>query len=155
VGLLSRLFGQHPSAQWPPGSARPAIDLERQAVGPVRLGDALEAAKPFGPPQRVSNAGPHAVRLEYAGFDLEFRDDKLVCAGFDLEDAKRVTVGGFTLSPASTPLDVQAWLGEPTSDSRSRDGLRWLDYERGEVTLALEYDDGKLACVQVYAKGWA
>ena len=154
MGLLSGLFGKDPTSDWPAPAAQPAIDLERHAIGPLKLGDPVESARPLGRPQKRRNSGPGCVLLEYGTYNLEFRDGRLACVHFDVEGAGKVVVGGFTLSGASTPLDAKAWFGEPTSDSQDS-GLRWLDYERGEATLALEFDAGKLDCVQLYARGWA
>ena len=60
------------------------------------------------------------------------------------------------LSKLATDGDPNAQfrLGERTSDSAG-DGLRWLDYERDGATLALEFDDDGLTCVQLYAEGYA
>ena len=66
-----------------------------------------------------------------------------------------MVVGTFELTADTTPVDVQVYLGDPSSDTSSNDGLRWIDYERGEATLALEFDEGKLAYVQLYAEGYA
>ena len=33
--------------------------------------------------------------------------------------------------------------------------LRWIDYERGGATLALELTGGRLTCVQLYGEGYA
>ena len=153
--LFERLFAKHPSAGWPRGSGpAPSLDLDRATVGPMRLGDPLEAARPFGRPVNVS-AGAAGETLEYDGFQLEMQDGKLICAAFDLDHRERVVVGTFELTADTTPVDVQVYLGDPSSDTSSNDGLRWIDYERGEATLALEFDEGKLAYVQLYAEGYA
>jgi len=154
MGLLSRLLGKDLTADWPPAAGIPSLDLERHAVGPLRLGDPVEGARALGRPQAAKGDPGGGMLLDYGTYDLQFRDGRLLCAGFDMEAASQVTVAGFTLSTATTPLDAMAWLGEPTSDSQEGD-LRWIDYERGEATLALEFDGGKLACVQLYAEGFA
>jgi hypothetical protein len=157
MGFLSKLLGgdDDPTADWPPATGKPAIDFENHAVGPIRLGEPVEKARPLGRPLGGRRFGPGGTLLEYEEFDLEFdKSGALVCAKFDILDKERVTVAGFALSAKTTPLDVKSWIGEPTSDSEEVK-LRWLDFERGDATLALEYRDGKLGCVQLYAKGYA
>ena len=154
MGLLSKLFGKDdPTADWPAATGKPALDPEHHAVGPLLIGDPIEKTRALGRPERVTQ-GAGGTRLEYADFDLEFSQGRLACATFKLDPGKSVAVAGFTLTPTSTPLDVQAWLGEPSSDGREGK-LRWLDFERGDSTLALEYTDGKLSCVQLYGKDFA
>jgi hypothetical protein len=156
MGLLSKLFGKEdPTAGWPAATGKPAIDLERGAVGPIRLGDPVEKARELGRPDSAKRLGPSGGLLEYAEFDLEFDKGQLVCAQFDLDAGQRVSVAGFGLSPASTPLDIKSWLGDPTSDSDDGKRLRWIDFERGDATLALEFTDGRLSCVQLYGKDYA
>ena len=117
------------------------------------LGASLDQARSFGRPKRV--VGTAAGRtLEYERFDLEFSDDRLACAKFDLDEGDSVTVGDIRLTPATKPLDIQVWFGDPSSDS-SEGELRWIDYEREGATLALEFTDGRLTCVQLYAEGYA
>ena len=155
MGLLAKLFRKDdPTADWPAATGKPALDPERQSVGPLRLGDPVEKARALGRPERVTRQRATGTLLEYADFELEFANGKLVCATFNLDPGKSVAVAGFTLTPTSTPLDLQAWLGAPSSDGREGK-LRWLDFERGDATLALEYTEGKLSCVQLYGKGYA
>lgn len=133
----------------------PILDLERQSVGSVRLGDAVEAAGCLGPPQRIRGSAGRNQTLEYAAFELEFQDNRLVCVKFDLDEGSSVHVGDIRLSRAVKPLDVQVWFGEPSSDSTGGGGLRWIDFERNGATLALEFDREGLSCVQLYAEGYA
>ena len=148
-------FSKDPTADWPPTAAKPSIDFENHAVGPIRLGDPVEKARALGRPLGSRRWGQGGTLIEYQEFDLEFdKSGALVCAKFDILDDERVTVAGFALSSRTKPLDVRAWIGDPTSDSEEGK-LRWLDFERGDATLALEYQDGKLGCVQLYAKGYA
>lgn len=93
--------------------------------------------------------------LEYAGFELDFRDGRLACAKFDLDGPGSVSVGDIRLSRSTKPLDAQVWFGEPSSDSTGAGDLRWIDFERDGATLALEFDAKGLACVQLYAEGYA
>jgi hypothetical protein len=131
------------------------LDLERQSVGPVRLGDSLEAAGSLGRPQRVRSRSKNQT-LEYAGFELEFHADRLVCIKFDIDPGSSVSVGDdIRLSRAVKPLDAHVWFGEPSSDSTGGAGLRWIDFERDGATLALEFDAEGLRCVQLYAEGYA
>jgi hypothetical protein len=154
MNLFSRLLkGDDPTGKWPPPSGKPAIDLDGK-VGPLRLGDPLDQARPLGRPEKYDATGTD-VDLEYDGYHLEFKEGRLVCAAFDIDGGTRVAVGEFTLSSAATPLDVQVWLGDPSSDSTSGDGLRWIDYERSGNTLALEFEKEKLVYVQLYAEGYA
>jgi hypothetical protein len=157
MGLLSKLLGtQDPTATWPAAGPPPALGLEGGQVGPLKLGDPLEAAKPLGRPGRITKMLANTLLLEYDAYDLEFKDARLVCTKFDLDDrGDRVTVAGFALSGATTPLDIKSWFGDPTSDSTGAGNLRWIDYERDGCTLALEFEDGKLRCVQLYAEGYA
>lgn len=130
------------------------LDLERQSLGPVRLGDALEAARPLGKPVRVRRRGG-GTTLEYAQFDLEFLADRLVCVKFDIDEGSQVHIGDLCLRRGAKPIDALVWFGEPASDSSGGDGLRWIDFERSGATLALEFDAGGLRCVQLYAAGYA
>ena len=134
---------------------RPRIDLESGAVGPMRLGDPPADAQAMGAPRRTRKTGGGGTVLEFEGFQLEFHEGRLACAAFDLGDMDRVTVGDFTLTRATTPLDMHVWLGDPASDSTDGGKLRWVDFERPGATLALEFEDGKLKYVQLYADGYA
>ena len=132
------------------------LDLERQAVGPLRLGDTFDDAKVFGRPKRFhgsKRAGDQT--LEYASFGLEFKDGRLVCVKFDVDEGDAVNVGDIRLSRATKPLDALVWFGDPTSDSTGGGDLRWIDFEREGATLALEFDGTGLSCVQLYAEGYA
>jgi hypothetical protein len=148
--------GKDPTAGWPAGGPAPTLDLERQAVGPLRLGDSFDQAKIFGKPERLRGPARGANQvLEYPGFELEFQGGRLVCAKFDLDGHSGVNVGDIRLSRATKPLDAQVWFGEPSSDSTGGGGLRWIDFSRDGATLALEFDGKGLACVQLYAEGYA
>lgn len=153
------MFGNEkdPASHWPAAGQVPTLDLERQAVGPLRLGDSFDGAKTFGRPQRVCGPAKGGNRtLEYASFELQFKEGRLVCAKFDLDDRASVNVvGDIRLSRATKPLDAQVWFGEPSSDSTGGGDLRWMDFERDGATLALEFDAKGLACVQLYAEGYA
>jgi hypothetical protein len=149
------MFGKSkdPTADWPPAGAPPTLHLDRAAVGALPLGGSFEQARSFGRPKR-HGGGEKARLLEYERYELEFTDDRLVCAKFDLDEGDSVNVGDMRLTPTTKPLDIQVWFGEPTSDGSEGD-LRWIDYERGGATLALEFTDGRLTCVQLYAEGYA
>ena len=145
-----------PTSDWPAAGQIPTLDLGRQAVGPLRLGDCLDGAKTFGRPKRLrgpANGGNQL--LEYASFELEFQDGRLVCAKFDIDGPASVNVGDIRLSRLTKPLDAQVWFGEPSSDSRGGAGWRWIDFVCGGATLALEFDAKGLTCVQLYAEGYA
>ena len=133
----------------------PALDLERQSFGRLRLNATLEEAKELGPPKRKLGSGAQQV-LEYAGgYELEFQEGRLVCVKFDIDDRVSANVvGDIRLSRATQPVDVQVWFGDPTSDSAAGE-RRWIDYEREGATLALEFDAKGLSCVQLYAEGYA
>lgn len=148
--------GRDPTSDWAPPGQPPSLDLDRQAVGPLRLGDAFEAAKVFGRPGRWRGpSGGGGQLLEYASYELDFRDGRLACAKFDIARGASVTVGDIPLSRATKPLDALVWFGEPSSDSTGGGDLRWIDYVREGATLALEFDGKGLACVQLYAEGYA
>lgn len=152
------MFGKDkdPTANWPAVGQPPTLDLERQAVGPLRLGDSFDGAKNLGRPKRLHGSTREGnLVLEYASFELEFQAGRLVCAKFDIDGPASVNVGDFRLSRATKPLDAQAWFGDPSSDSRGGGDLRWLDFEREGATLALEFDAKGLSCVQLYAEGYA
>lgn len=145
-----------PTFDWPAAGQAPSLDLERQAVGPLRLGDSFDAARALGRPRRLrgpANGGNQV--LEYAGFELEFKAGLLVCAKFDIDDRSGVNVGDIRLSRSTKPLDAQVWFGEPSSDSTGGGDLRWIDFLRDGATLALEFDAKGLTCVQLYAEGYA
>lgn len=152
------MFGKRkdPTSDWPPAGQAPSLDLERHSVGPLRLGDAFEAAKVFGRPARWRGpAGGESQLLEYEGFELDFRDGRLACAKFDIARGASAMVGDIRLSRATKPLDALVWFGEPSSDSTGGGDLRWIDFVRDGATLALEFDGKGLVCVQLYAEGYA
>jgi hypothetical protein len=122
----------------------------------MRLGDPFDGAKAFGKPKRMRGpaSGGNQV-LEYAAFELDFRDGRLACAKFDLDGPESVNIGDIRLSRSTKPLDAQVWFGEPSSDSTGGGDLRWIDFERDGATLALEFDAKGLRCVQLYAEGYA
>ena len=132
----------------------PSIDLARQSVGPLRLGDPPDAAASLGKPARVHGCAGNEV-LEFDEFELEFSEGRLVCAKFDIDEGSGVSVGDYRLTRATKPLDVQVWFGDPASDSKGGGSLRWIDFERDGATLALEFDAKGLSCVQLYAAGYA
>ncbi len=157
MGLFDRLFKSDPTAAWPPAKGKaPAIDLENLGVGPLRLGDPFEKARAFGRPVRFAQRaeGQGKQLLDYDGFDLEFDGGEFVCLQVDLYDGGEVSAAGLTLRGATTPADVRAWLGAPTSES-TREDIVNLSYERNGASLDLEFDDEGLACVQYYRDGWA
>jgi hypothetical protein len=104
-----------------------------------------------------------AAILEYdgVGMDLTFHDGKLRCIAFttasdgDRPGRSQPTIGGLKVSEKTTPEDVLASFGEPASDSRAPEGLRWIEYQRGSATLEFEFDEGLLGFVQCYAEGYA
>lgn len=148
--------GKDPTSDWPPPGQAPSLDLERQAVGPLPLGDAFEAAKAFGRPKRWRGpAGGGSQVLEYASFELDFRDGRLACAKFDIDRGASAIVGDIRLSRATKPLDALVWFGDPSSDSTGGGDLRWIDFARDGATLALEFDGKGLVCVQLYTEGYA
>ena len=148
--------GKDPTSDWPATGQPPTLDLERQAVGPLRLGDAFDGAKGLGRPKRLhGSANEGNLVLEYASFELEFQESRLVCVKFDIDGPADVNVGDIRLSRLTKPLDAQAWFGEPSSDSTGGGGLRWIDFLRDGATLALEFDAKGLSCVQLYAEGYA
>jgi hypothetical protein len=155
MGLLDRLRKKKDlTADWPEDGAAPALDIDVAAVGPVKLGDPLEAARALGKP--VSCRGEvGGYFLDYPRCGLEFRDDRLVCVHFNVDVEDEVVVGRHRLTFATTALDAQVYFGDPSSDSRSPDGLRWLAFERRGSTLELEFDEDALSCVQLYAEGYA
>jgi hypothetical protein len=144
---------EDPTADWPPARAVPALDLERCALGEVRLGDPIEKARSLGKPRKVSGKLPK-LALAYDTFELEFDETGLVCVSFDVDALSRIAVDRYELTRATQPIDAQVWFGDPASDSEA-DGLRWLDFPRGTATLALEFDEEGLDCVQLYAEGYA
>jgi hypothetical protein len=118
----------------------PLLDIDRQTFGPLRLGDPAERANGFSQP----------------GVEVEVIDGKVACFKFDVDAKSCVNVAGdIRLTRATKPLDAQVWFGEPASDSTGGGNLRWMDFERGSATLALEFDGGQLSCVQLYAEGYA
>jgi hypothetical protein len=141
------------TADWPPAGAAPILHLDPPAAGAVRIGGPLEQARSLGRPVRASGSAAGRL-LQYESFHLEFSDDRLVCAQFDLDEGDSVTVEDYRLTHTTKPVDVQVWFGDPSSDS-SDGNLRWIDYEREGATLALEFTGGLLTCVQLYAEGYA
>ena len=144
---------EDPTADWPPAQAVPPLDLEHCALGTLGLGDPFEKARSLGKPVKVSGKAPKRT-LSYQTFQLEFDDTGLVCVSFNVDEPSRVAVGQFELTRATQPIDAQVWFGDPASDTAA-DGLRWLDFQRGTATFALEFDEEGLDCVQLYAEGYA
>ena len=147
------MFGKtkDPTSDWPPAGRAPALDPQRHAIGPLRLGDPFEQARALGRPKRFRDG-----TLEYETFGLEFRDGRLVAVKFDIDEGSSVDVAGdIRLSRAVKPLDAHTWFGEPASDSTGGGNLRWIDFDRGGATLALEFTGERLSCVQLYAEGYA
>lgn len=144
---------EDPTAGWPPAQAAPGLDLEGHAIGALRLGDPMEKARSLGKPKKVSGKAPK-LGLHYETFLLEFDDRGLICVSFEVDEGSRVAVGAYELTRATQPIDAQVWFGDPASDSAG-DGLRWLDFQRGTATFALEFDEEGLDCVQLYAEGYA
>jgi len=132
----------------------PALDFERLAAGPIRLGDSPEAAAPLGKPGKVRGKKGDETH-EYEGFELQFQGGRLVCIKFDVDERTRVPIGDWHFARTTKPMDVHVWFGEPASDSTGGGDLRWIDYEREGATLALEFDAKGLSCVQLYAAGFA
>jgi hypothetical protein len=152
------MFGKpkDPTASWPETGQAAVLDLGRQAVGPLRLGDSFEGARAFGRPRRLRGPASAGTQvLEYDGFELEFREGRLVCAKFEFDGSAGMNIGDIRLSRAVKPLDALVWFGEPSSDSTGGGDLRWIDFARDGATLALEFDAKGLACVQLYADGYA
>ena len=135
----------------------PVLDLEALSFGPIRLGDPVAGAVAIGKPKRaLGDAKKGNQTLEYDAFQLEFSEGRLVCVKFDMDDRTVVNMAGdIHLKRATSPLDVQVWFGDPTSDSKGGGSLRWIDFERDGGTLALEFDAKGLNCVQLYAEGYA
>ena len=144
---------EDPTADWPAAQEAPALDLERCALGEVRLGDPFEKARSLGKPRKVSGKAPK-LAFEYETFQLEFGETGLACVSFNVDAPSRVAVGRYELTRLTQPIDAQVWFGNPMSDSEA-DGLRWLDFRCGSATLALEFDEEGLDCVQLYAEGYA
>jgi hypothetical protein len=152
------VFGKRddPTAGWPSTGAAPRLDLDGRSVGPLALGERFDAAEALGRPQRVRGSTRDGnMTFEYRAFSLEFRRGDLVCVKFDLDEGSSVAVGDVRLTRATKPLDAQVWFGDPASDSTGGGGLRWMDFAREGATLALEFDAGGLACVQLYGEGYA
>ena len=163
--LMGSLFGTDPTEGWPPHSGNaPVFDLEMLGVGSMRLGGPLEGARALGKPTRCRVPTKGAAILEYdgVGMDLTFHDGKLMCVAFttatdtDRPGRSEPTVGGYKIRAATTPDEVLAWFGEPTSDGSSTDGsLRWIEFRRGSATLEFEFDEEQLSFVQIYTEGYA
>ena len=150
MGLFSR---DDPTAGWPAAEGVPPLDLERLAIGGLRLADPWEDARALGKPRKFSGRAPR-ITLEYETFELQFDERGLLCVTFNVDASSRVAVGQYELTRKTQPMDAQIWFGDTESDSEA-DGLRWLDFRRGTATLALEFDEEGLDCVQLYAEGYA
>lgn len=62
-----------PTVDWPATGQAPTLDLERKAVGPLRLGDSFDGARSLGRPERFrGSASEGNLVLEYASYELEF-----------------------------------------------------------------------------------
>ena len=152
------MFGKRddPTASWPATGAAPVLDLANHSVGPLSLGDRIDAAEALGRPQRVHGSMADGnMTLDYPSFELQFSRGILVCVKFDVDEGSSVHVGDIQLTRSTQPLDVQVWFGDPASDSTDGKSLRWIDFERDGATLALEFTAGGLSCVQLYAEGYA
>lgn len=154
------MFGRRrddPTADWPAAGPVPVLDFDRQAIGPLRLGDPFADAQALGRPTKLHGSlEKGAFTLEYPAFELEFMRGHLACVKFELEGAASVPMAGdIRLVCATSPLDAQVWFGDPASDSTDGKRLRWIDFERGGATLALEFEGDELRCVQLYSEAYA
>ena len=152
------MFGKRgdPTAGWPSTGAAPVLDLGNRSVGPLALGDRFEGAEALGRPTRVQGSvSDGSFTFEYPTFELQFMRGMLACVKFDIDEDTSAQVGDVRLSRAVKPLDVQVWFGDPASDSTGPGGLRWIDFERGGATLALEFTGQALTCVQLYSGEYA
>ena len=143
--------------------AAPDIDPANAAIGPLTFGCALEAASVFGRPTRFVGSERDYCELLYAaaGFQIDFDSGHLAYAAFfvaadELLPALDITFcevrlrGIGVLTWASTPRDVEALLGPPTSRDDDPDESVWC-YEMETVTVELEFGStGKLKRVNVF-----
>jgi hypothetical protein len=162
MGLLDLLLRRQPdpTANWPPCTGDlPAVAVEPFALGPLRFGEHVELARPFGRPEKVRRSKQGGVYWLYYrrwGVELEFEDHKFAEIVFLIGDecwagdkgAPRCQPqldNGLQLTPATTIDDILTRFGPPRERDDDEDGETVLFYQTGQTHLDFEFNTGRLA----------
>lgn len=154
-----------PTREWPEQAARiPDFDWSSLSLGPLRFGDPVERAEAFGRPDTFRWTQPGYCELFYARAGLLIAFDR---GGFSYiawligADAGRPERQGthyatpsldgeLTLTPATTPDQIRARLGEPLSEDTD-EATSVLIYAGEGIVLEFEFDpSGSLKRWNVY-----
>lgn len=172
MGLFSKLFGRppDPTADWPIVSdPLPAIQLEPFAIGRLRLGDPLDAARFLGRPDKCDlSKTPGMLTLDYAsrGFELAFDEFRLSDAEFylgygtffspDPEEplCSLCLADGTQLNAETTRQDIEQLLGKPTkSKVDPEDGDEDWSYHLRGLAMRFKFTrEGRLAVWSLFGE---
>jgi hypothetical protein len=150
------LFGRRPDPTWDwpiEVPAVPDLDLSRMALGSLRFGDAVEAARGLGRPDRFrwKDGGYCELLYARAGFQLDFEDGRLCYMAFfigadadgpshpALSPSEPRIRGESPLTAETGKDDLQRRFGPPGSED-SDDDETVLYYRRDRVTMEFELD---------------
>ena len=165
--MLRRFFAKlratrrDPTRDWPRASiSAPSVDCARRAVGELRFGDSLSAARCFGRPDAFRWTQPGYCELLYAGagFQIDFDSGRFAYAAFFVaedEHAPRVSfstprVDSIQLSRETSFEQIEAAFGRPVSRDRDDDETI-LFYARRDIAIEFEVSSpGLLKRVNVY-----
>ena len=133
--------------------ASPAFDLSRMALGSLRLGDQMEAARFLGRPDSFRWTSDAYCELLYAraGFQLDFEGGRLCYVAFfvggdthlpthpSLSLSQPQIRGGMRLTQRTGRKELLRHFGRPVSEDSDSDETI-LYYVRGGVTMEFELD---------------
>lgn len=125
MGLFSMFFGKSVfSRDWPPSTGYiPEVDLQRGAIGSLRFGDPIEAARSFGKPTEHRIYGSDASaqsgsgNLQYRdiGLELEYERGRFVLMAFVIaEEEGGVRYVNKSVEPSVLMASVIAEEDHPT-----------------------------------------
>jgi hypothetical protein len=159
--LLDKLSGRRPdpTLNWPAGTTTtPQLNIAEKRVGELRFGDALDAAKQCGRPDRFSFLNPDYCELLYAnaGFQIDFKEGKFCYVAYFIGPDGRHTpdhpelrfsrprllvdaLHPIALSQQLEANAIERLLGEPKSrDTDAEETI--LFYNLAGLTLEFEFD---------------
>lgn len=152
---------QDPTANWSEAPLQvPDVCLETAAVGQLKFGDALAAARYLGKPDEWRRSEPDYLELVYAraGFQLDFEHERLAYVAFLIgpDAGPPVTAhravctpqlrGGRRFSAQTSREDLIATLGDPESiDAEDKDEVVLSFFAQG---LVLEFELNSAGRVQ-------
>jgi hypothetical protein len=172
MGLFSKLFGgiPDPTADWQVVTdPLPVIRLQPFALGELRFGDKLDAARFLGRPDQCDlSKTPGMFTLVYTsrGFELAFDDFRLSEAEFYLgygtffspePDEAICTLrlaNGTVLNDTTTREDIEQLMGKPTKTKVDpEDGDEDWSYHQRDVAMRFKFTpQGTLAVWSLYGE---